>query len=238
MSELTNTYKVYVKADASGTITAINSDAFLPDTEGWTEIDQGDGDSYHHAQGNYLPKPLMTMQGIYQYKLVDGKVMERTQKEIDADIAKIPPPPPDPLQVTQKAASVMFRTLAQTDVITPADALDNAGMFPAWADCIGQRADPGSYWRHNDTLWRVNAGQEHVIQADWSPDLSPSLFSPAANPAEEWPEWIQPTGAHNAYAVGAKVTHSGKTWISMVDNNTWEPGAAGIGDTIWREVVE
>ena len=94
MSELTNTYKVYVKADASGTITAINSDAFLTDTEGWTEIDQGDGDKFHHAQCNYLPKSLMTMQGIYQYKLADGKVAERTQKEIEADIAKIPPPSP------------------------------------------------------------------------------------------------------------------------------------------------
>ena len=94
MSEFTNTYKVYVKADLNGTITAINSDAFLTDTEGWTEIDQGDGDAFHHAQGNYLPKPLMTMQGIYQYKLADGKVVERSDKEIAIDIAKIPPPPP------------------------------------------------------------------------------------------------------------------------------------------------
>jgi hypothetical protein len=75
-------------------VTAINSSAFLIDLTGWTEIDQGSGDAFHYAQGNYLPKPLTTMQGIYQYKLADGKVVERTQKEIDADIAKIPPPPP------------------------------------------------------------------------------------------------------------------------------------------------
>ena len=131
----------------------------------------------------------------------------------------------------------MFRALAQTDVITPSDALDNSAMFPAWADNIGQRADAGSYWRHADKLYRVNAGQGHTIQADWAPDQAASLFSLAANPAEEWPEWIQPTGAHNAYAKGAKVTHGGKTWISMVDNNVWEPGAAGIGPTIWKEVV-
>ena len=86
-------YKVYIQTK-DGIVTAINSDAFLPDTEGWTEIDQGDGDAFHHAQGNYLPKPLMTMQGIYQYKLVDGVVTERTAEEIQADIAKIPPPPP------------------------------------------------------------------------------------------------------------------------------------------------
>ena len=138
---------------------------------------------------------------------------------------------------TQKAATVMFRTLAQTDVITPADALENAAMFPLWADNIGQRAEAGSYWRHVDKLYRVNAGQGHTIQADWAPDKAVSLFSLSANPADEWPEWIQPTGAHNAYAKGAKVTHGGKTWISMVDNNVWEPDAAGIGPTIWKEVV-
>ena len=47
MNELTNAYKVYVKADTSGTITAINSDAFLPDTTDWTQIDEGEGDKYH-----------------------------------------------------------------------------------------------------------------------------------------------------------------------------------------------
>ena len=87
-------YKVYVKTDGTGRITAVNSDAFLPDTKDWAQIDEGEGDKFHHAQGNYLPKPLMAMQGIYQYKLVNGEVVERTQKEIDADIAKIPPPPP------------------------------------------------------------------------------------------------------------------------------------------------
>lgn len=138
--------------------------------------------------------------------------------------------PPDVLGVEQKASRVMFRALAQTDVITPTDALDNSEMFPLWADNIGQRAEAGSYWRHNKTLWRVNAGQGHTIQSDWSPDAAPSLFSPAGNPAEEWPEWIQPTGEHNAYGEGAKVTHNGKRWISTANPNTWEPGVYG-----WEE---
>lgn len=225
-------YKVYVKTDETGRITAINSDAFLPDVGGWTEIDSGDGDKYHHAQGNYLPKPIVTDDGVFRYKLAGGKVVERTAAEIQADIDAIPPPPLDPLMVTQKAATVMFRALAQTDVIKPADALDNAGMFPLWADCIGQRAEAGSYWRHVDKLYRVNAGQGHTIQADWPPDQAASLFSLAANPAEEWPEWIQPTGTHNAYAKGAKVTHDGKRWISTADANTWMPGEYG-----WEEAA-
>ena len=130
-------------------------------------------------------------------------------------------------EVQQKAARIMFRALAQTDVITPADALDNAGMFPLWSESVGQRAEAGSYWRHGDNLYRVNAGQGHTIQADWAPDKATSLFSLAANPADEWPEWIQPTGAHNAYAKGAKVTYNGKLWVSTAEANTWVPGVYG-----------
>ena len=48
-------YIVYCKTDPNGYITAVNSSAFLLDTAGWTEIDSGYGDKYHHAQGNYFP---------------------------------------------------------------------------------------------------------------------------------------------------------------------------------------
>ena len=48
---------------------------------------------------------------------------------------------------------------------------------------------------------------------------------------EEYPAWVQPTGAHDAYAQGAKVSHKGKKWTSDVANNVWEPGVYG-----WTEV--
>jgi hypothetical protein len=106
-------YKVYVKTDNRGRVISVNSDAFMTDTDGWTQIGEGETDRHHHAQGNYLPKSIMTERGVYRYKLVDGKVTERTAAEIAADIAAIPPPPPDPLVETQKAATVMFQALAQ-----------------------------------------------------------------------------------------------------------------------------
>ena len=84
---------VYVKVDNSGYITEINSSAFLSDTTGWTEIDQGQGDKYHHAQGNYLPGPLMTVGGAYRYKLVEGIPIECTPEEIqEQEKAKQPTP--------------------------------------------------------------------------------------------------------------------------------------------------
>ena len=80
-----NPYIVYVKLDEDNRITAINSSAFLKDTDGWTEIASGYGDQYHHAQGNYFNKPIMDDRGICRYKLYDGKVIERTHDEMDAD---------------------------------------------------------------------------------------------------------------------------------------------------------
>ena len=79
-----NTYIVYVRINDSGYITAVTSSAFLEDVTGWTEIDSGYGDKYHHAQGNYFPKPIKTMGGAYCYKLVDGEVVECTAEEIKA----------------------------------------------------------------------------------------------------------------------------------------------------------
>ena len=69
--------------------------------------------------------------------------------------------------------------------------------------------------------------QAHTSQADWTPEAAPSLWTRIADPAQEWPEWIPPTGAHNAYALGAKVSHAGKHWVSNVANNVWEPGVYG-----------
>ena len=92
-SILPELYTVYIKIDDASRIIAINSSAFLPSTEGWVAIDHGLGDRYHHAQGNYFPKPIYEERGIPVYKYVDGEVLERTQEEIDADYHEPVPQP-------------------------------------------------------------------------------------------------------------------------------------------------
>lgn len=78
-------YIVFVKTDDLSRIIAVQSSAFLPDPTGWTEIDRGTGDRFHHAQGNYLPMQLTDERGIYRYRLQYGQPVERTQEEMDAD---------------------------------------------------------------------------------------------------------------------------------------------------------
>ena len=85
--------KVYIKIDSAGNITDVNSSIFLSDVTDWTEIDEGNGDKYAHAQGNYFEKPLTDDNGIYRYKYLDGAVYEKTEEEIEAEIASLPKPP-------------------------------------------------------------------------------------------------------------------------------------------------
>ena len=86
-------YIVYIRIDDANRIIDINSNAFLTDVSDWIEIDRGFGDKYHHAQGNYFPKPIYEERGIPVYKYVDGEVLERTQEEIDADYHEPVPQP-------------------------------------------------------------------------------------------------------------------------------------------------
>ena len=110
-------YIVYVKIDDENRIAAINSSAFLSDTTGWTEIDSGYGDKYHHAQGNYFPQPLYDERGICRYKLVDSKPIERTQDEMDADYVE---PEIMPTQLDRIEAQALYTALMTDTLIEEA----------------------------------------------------------------------------------------------------------------------
>ena len=77
-----NEYKVYVSLQ-DGYITSINSEIFLSEEEmsTMTEIDKGQGDKYAHAQSQYLEKGLVDEQGRYNYKFVEGKVIEVAEED-------------------------------------------------------------------------------------------------------------------------------------------------------------
>ena len=75
--------RVYINKDSENNITSINSSIFLSEEEmdSMTEIDQGQGDKYAHAQGQYLEKGLVDEHGRYNYKYVEGKVVEVTEAD-------------------------------------------------------------------------------------------------------------------------------------------------------------
>ena len=73
------------------------------------------------------------------------------------------------------------------------DALQAVELFPQWV--IGYAYAVDERLQYNGVLYRVV--QAHTSQADWTPDITPALF--VAVSLEEWPEFVQPTGAHDAY---------------------------------------
>ena len=104
--------------------------------------------------------------------------------------------------------------------------IDNKAAFPHW-NGNGIQYKVGDILQDDDKLYRVV--QAHRSQTDWRPSLVPALFTEIS--LDEYPEWRQPTGAHDAYMKGDKCSHNGKHWISDVDNNVWEPSVYG-----WSEV--
>lgn len=121
----TESCKVLVQTDDAGRVTAINSNAFVSG-DGWTQIDEGEGDRYRHAQNNYLLKPLTDERGVYRYKLVDGLVAQRTQAEMDADFDARPAPEP--------TAEEKERTLLKAQI----QALSDRNDF--LEDCVAEMA--------------------------------------------------------------------------------------------------
>lgn len=88
-------YNVYIQTDETGRVIGINSDVFLPSLDGWQKVDEGHGDKFHHAQGNYLDMPLTDENGVYRYELKNGKIKERKKKDMEADVQAQPVQPTD-----------------------------------------------------------------------------------------------------------------------------------------------
>lgn len=129
-----------------------------------------------------------------------------------------------------KAEAMAYRSKIEAAASTMTDetALTAVELFPAWA--ASKAYAVGDRVQYNGALYKCV--QAHTSQADWTPPAAPSLF------AEVLPgqggtgigEWKQPDST-NPYQKGDKVTHNGKTWVSTVDDNVWEPGVYG-----WTEV--
>ena len=106
--------RVYINKDSENNITSINSEIFLSEEEisTMTEIDKGKGDKYAHAQGLYLEKGLVDKYGRYNYKYVEGKVVEVAEK----DKPKVVDPEQQATAQDKIEAQVMY-TAMMTDTL-------------------------------------------------------------------------------------------------------------------------
>lgn len=160
------------------------------------------------------------------YKLVNGEKIEMTAEEIAA------------IQAERAAyeAAECTRPLTESEVsrlliaqqINSLTVDDNTALrmtefYPEWA--TGTDYAAGFKVQHNGTLYKCLTA--HTSQADWTPESAPSLWAKVLIPDETViPAWEQPDST-NPYSKGDTVTHNGKTWVSDIDNNVWEPGVYG-----------
>lgn len=131
-----------------------------------------------------------------------------------------------------------FRKAVQlySQTLDPDSALIIATVFDPWA--VGKAYKINEYLIYGENevgdpqLYQVLMG--HTSQADWTPDITPSLYKAVGIDPSGYPVWVQPVGAADAYMQGDIVWCDGQLWISAVDYNVWKPGAVG-SENLWNE---
>ena len=130
--------------------------------------------------------------------------------------------------------AILEKAMTDAQSITDAEAITATCLHPKWSG-DGVQYTVGQRVQYENTLYTVL--QAHTSQATWTPTAAPSLFAKVLIPDPSIvPEWEQPDST-NPYMKGDKVKHNGKTWVSLIDNNVWEPGVTGTA-ALWQEVTE
>ena len=134
------------------------------------------------------------------------------------------------VEKARELRALIEKAMTETASLTEAEAVAATCLYPKW-NGNGVAYVKGQRVQDDGILYTVL--QAHTSQPDWKPVDAPSLFAKVLIPDPTViPEWEQPEST-NPYAKGDKVTHNGKTWVSDIDGNVWEPGVYG-----WTEVAE
>ena len=122
-----------------------------------------------------------------------------------------------------RAKAKQLRQLIESLAVTLDDetALTGVELFPAWA--VGKAYAVSDRVQHDGTLYKCV--QAHTSQSDWMPSATPALWKTVS--VDEYPEWVQPTGAHDAYNIGDKVTYNGQHYVCTSDGNVYAPDVYG-----------
>ena len=131
--------------------------------------------------------------------------------------------------VVKHVAQNVTKRFVLASELTDDELAQIATLYDKWK--VGKAYVVGDVVSYHNVLYEVV--QAHTSQADWTPDTVPALFKSHA-PTGVIPEWVQPTGSHDAYNTGDKVTYEGKVYESLIDANTWSPIAYPQG---WQEAV-
>ena len=115
-------------------------------------------------------------------------------------------------------------------------AMEVATVYDLWevgkAYAVGEFVTYGTNRVGDPQLYKVV--QAHTSQADWTPDVVPSLFAAVGLDEQGYPVWSQPTGAHDAYNKGDIVDYNGTLYQSLTDGNIYPPEAYPAGWEVYE----
>ena len=120
--------------------------------------------------------------------------------------------------------SLVFVKLAESNMLDDITINEHTKMFPTWDEHWTGKAgaivtDEGKCYRSIHDITDVSTNTK--------PSETPSMWTQIGDPTAEYPEWVQPIGAHDAYDNGAKGSHDNTNWVSTIDGNVWKPGVYG-----------
>lgn len=131
--------------------------------------------------------------------------------------------------VMEQAREIRSAMDAAGATLTDEQASKCAAMFPRWDTATAYKINDRV--RYGDRLYKVI--QDHVSQADWTPDVAVSLYAVISLDNSGFPVWSQPTGAHDAYNNGDIVNYNGDLYRSSIDGNVYSPDEYPAG---WEKV--
>lgn len=124
---------------------------------------------------------------------------------------------------------IATRELVKSGELSAEDLQKIAPLYPDWQVGVEYKID--DIVNFEGILYKVI--QAHTSQSDWTPDVAVSLF--VSTLAEgEIGEWVQPTGAHDAYNKGDQVLYKDRIWTSLIDANTTVPDGDEPYNRYWE----
>lgn len=127
------------------------------------------------------------------------------------------------IRTPEEARAWRAKLNSVTDTLDDTTALSNVDLYTVWM--AGIACAGGDRRRYNGNLYRCV--QAHTSQSAWTPDVTPALWT--AISLDDWPQWVQPTGAQDAYNTGDRVTFDGARYICMMDANAYSPAVYPAG---------
>lgn len=147
----------------------------------------------------------------------------------------------NPVELQEYVKGRKIPILVYRDTEDPAEATAQYVEYYSNLEAVAEPWEPGKVFKTNHPYPISYNGklydciQGHTTQADWTPDIVPALFREILAPTGSgYPEWVQPTGAPDAYQIGDRVTFNDKNYESKINANVWSPLVYPVS---WKEIL-